>query len=68
MTTDTKLTVEELDESIRLMQKELGWMQQDLERAAACSFVELKQGTIKTLIVPSLRRMGMQVEFVKRNS
>lgn len=65
--TELKLTAAELDNVIRLMLQEVAWMQQDLERAAACSFVELKQGTIQTLIPPSLRRMTLQLEFVKRN-
>ena len=68
MTTDTKLTARELDNAIRMLLQEVAWMQQDLERAADCTNIDLKQCTIDNLIAPGVRRMGMQVEFVKRNS
>ena len=61
------LTAVEIDNAIKLIIQDIEWVKADLERAQSYKTLDLKRGIIENLVGPSLRRMKLQVDFVKRN-
>ena len=61
------LTAGEIDNAIKLIIQDIEWVKADLERAQSYKTLDLKRGIIENLVGPSLRRMKLQVDFVKRN-